>query len=156
MLALLGLAADSQARRQLSRDDPVGAARWIDGWVLVPFGTAIAAACGVIIFAVAVDPGDHPPLERKEIFSATSAALGAFLVAMFIKSAEEADEKWIGVRFKNNLERQFGNRFSRQQGQPASRGELAVKADAALGFSGWAHAARRRRAAVIAEELAKR
>jgi hypothetical protein len=90
------------------------------------------------IVAVALDPGDKPPVRRKEIFSAAAAAVGAFLVAAFIKDAEEADEKWIGARFKKRFQARYRKRFPRQDGQPASPAELAVISEADLGFSGGA------------------
>lgn len=129
------------------------ATRWIYGWALAPFAWAIGAAAAVIIVAVALDPGKDPPVERKEIFSAAAAALGAFFVAMFVKDAEEADEKWVGSRFKKRFQARFGNRFPRQPGQPASRGEQAVKEEAVFGFSGWGAAARKQRATIVKEEL---
>jgi hypothetical protein len=152
---LLGLGADYLAQRELDHDDPVAATKWIYGWALVPFALAIAGAGAVIVVAVALDPGEKPSVERKEIFSAAAATVGAFLVAAFIKDSEEADEKWIGTRFKRKFQARFSDRFPRQPGGPATRGELAVKEEAALGFSGWSREARRQRAEVVEEELAK-
>jgi hypothetical protein len=152
---LLGLAADQWTKRKLEDDDPLAATKWVYGWALVPFALAIAAAGAVIVAAVALDPGDEPPVERKEVFSAAAAAVGAFLVSMFIKNAEEADEKWIGARFKKRFQARFPDRFPRQPGQPAPPGELAVKSEADLGFSGWGRAAREQRAKIVAEELTK-
>jgi hypothetical protein len=152
---LLGLAADQWTKRELAADDPVGATKPAYGWALVPLAFAIAAAGAVIIIAVALDPGDKPPAERKEIFSAAAAAFGAFLVSMFVKDAEEADEKWIGARFKKRFQERFRDRFPREPGGPASRGELAVRSEADLGFSGWGRVARKQRAAIVAEEIGK-
>jgi hypothetical protein len=59
------------------------------------------------------------------------------------KDAEEADEKWIGARFKKRFQARYRKRFPRQNGQPASPAELAVIAEADLGFSGWGRAARK-------------
>jgi hypothetical protein len=66
----------------------------------VPFSWAVAGAAAAIIMAVELDPGDKPSVERKEIFWAAAAALGVFVVAAFVKDAEEADDKWLGSRFK--------------------------------------------------------
>jgi hypothetical protein len=155
---LLGFGADYIARREINNDDPVAATKWIYGWALAPFAWAIAAAAAVIIVAVELDPGKEPPVERKEIFSAAAAALGAFFVAMFVKDAEEADEKWVGARFKKRFQARFANRFPRPPGpdQAATRGELAVNEEAVFGFSGWNAAARKERAKIVKEELAKR
>lgn len=154
---LLGLLADYLAQRKLKRDDPVAATKWINGWALVPFALALAAAGAVIIVAVALDPGDKPPVERKEVFSAAAAAVGAFLVAMFVKDAEEADEKWVGGRFKKRFQTRFGDRFPRPPGQATpTDGELAVRSEADLGFSGWGSASRKRRAEIVARELKKK
>jgi hypothetical protein len=153
--AAVGLAADYQAKRAIDRDDPVRASKWINGWILVPLALGIAAAGAVIVIAVLLDPGDNPSVERKEVFSAASAALGAFLVAMFVKDAEQADEAWVGDRFRRKVQKRFRDRFPREPGKPATRGELAVLDDAALGFAGWGRDARERRAQIIAEELPK-
>lgn len=151
----LGYGTDYLAGRALKNDDPVGATKWIYGWALAPFAWAVAAAAAVIIVAVELDPGKEPPVERKEIFSAAAAALGAFFVAMFVKDAEDADEKWVGNRFKKRFQGVFGNRFPRQPGQgSASRGEQAVKEEAVFGFSGWGAAARKQRATIVKDELA--
>jgi hypothetical protein len=151
---VLGLAADQWTKRTLARDDPVAATKWIYGWALVPFAVAIGAAGAAIVLAVALDPGDKPPVKRKEVFSAAVAAVGAFLIAAFIKSADEADEKWVGSRFKKRFQARFRDRFPREQGKPASQAELAVLSEADLGFSGWGRAARSRRAEIVAQELA--
>jgi hypothetical protein len=153
---LLGFGADQMTKRKLDDDDPLAAIKWAYGWALIPFAFAIAAAAVVIIVAVALDPGDKPPVRRKEIFSAAAAAVGAFLVAAFIKDAEEADEKWMGARFKKRFQARYRKRFPRQDGQPASPAELAVISEADLGFSGWGRAARKQRAEIVASALGSR
>ena len=150
---LLGFGLDRVAQRKLDADDPVAATKWIYGWAFVPFAIAVAAAGAVIIVAVRLDPGDKPPVERKEVFSAAATAIGTFLVAMFVKGADEADETWVGARFKKKFQARFRGRFPRQAGQAASLGEVAVESEQDLGFQGWGAAARKQRAQIVAEEL---
>jgi hypothetical protein len=154
LIAVLGgLACDRRARTRLAKDDPVSAAKWINGWFLVPFALALIAAGLVIIVAVALDPGSMPPPQRKEVFSAAAAAIGAFLVAAFVKGAEEADDEWVGDRFKKRFQARYGGTFPTPQGGTAPDAQLAVKSDADLGFSGWGRSARKRRAEIVARAL---
>jgi hypothetical protein len=151
LAGIAGLAADFMAKRKLDHDDPISATKWIYGWGLLPLSLGIAAAAAVIVIAVALDPGDKPPADRKEIFSAASAAFGAFLVSAFIKDAETVDETWIGPRFKKRFQERFKNRFPRVT--PASAAELAVQSYQDLGFEGWKGPARLLRAQIVAEAL---
>lgn len=92
-----------------------------------------------LVFNSSYSAGDKSPsasCSLSEVFSAAVATVGAFLVAAFVKSAEEADEKWVGARFKLRFQARFRDRFRRPPGQPASDAELALKSEADLGFSG--------------------
>jgi hypothetical protein len=52
------------------------------------------------VIGVEWNAGKDAPVEREKILAAAVASTGAFLTAAFIKGAEEADEKWVGARFK--------------------------------------------------------
>jgi hypothetical protein len=149
-IGLLGYLLDAVARRKLNHDDPVGAARWTNGWLLVPIAIGIAASGAAIVIAVEWNAGKDAPIEREKILAAAVASVGAFLTAAFIKNADEADEKWIGARFKKLFQAHYNPRF--RPGQPTSDAEKAVRAEAALGFSGWGRAARKRRAEIVAAD----
>lgn len=148
VVALVGLGIDWFARRKLNDDDPVAAAKWINGWVLVPLAIGASATAAAIVLAVEWNAGKDAPLEREKLFAAAIAAVGAFLTAAFIKGAEEADEKWVGARFKKLFQTHYIPKL--KPGQMADNVEKAVRAEAALGFSGWGRSARNQRAEIVA------
>jgi hypothetical protein len=150
---VLGFCGDQMTRRTLAHDKPVAATKWVYGWSLVPLSFAIGAAGAVIVIAVSLNP-DSGSNTRKEIVSAAVAAVGAFLVAAFVESAGDADENWIGGRFKKRLQERYKDSFRRDANEPASEAELAVKEDAVLGFQGWGRDARKKRAQILADWLA--
>lgn len=145
---LIGGAFDSAAQSALSKDQPEMAAKRIRGWVLAPVALAVLAAGAAIVIGVEWDPGEGASTQQKELAAAAIAAVGAFLVSAFIKNAEEADEKWIGGRFKKRFQARYNNRF--RSGSPADR---AVSSSASQGVEGWGESARERRASIVAVAL---
>lgn len=148
VIALLGFVLDFLARRKLDGGDPVGFRRRLEWWLLVPFAIGAVAAAVAIVLAVEFNAGKDASVEREKILSAFVAALGAFLTAAFIKGAEEADDNWVGMRFKKLFQAHYNPKF--KAGEPTTDAELAVRSEAALGFSGWGRAARKRRAEIVA------
>lgn len=129
-------------------EDPVGAVKLMEWFVLVP-GTVVAVVSGVLIGSgVFLEPAANASVETKKLLAATSAAVGGFLTAAFVKSAEDADAEWVGEVVKAEFVKAYATRFA-----PGSNGAKALTSNISKGISGWGRAARRLRAEAIKAAL---
>lgn len=144
----IGWAQFWRGRRRLPAN-PVGAVKLMEWFVLVP-GVVVAAVSGLLIgLGVFLEPAKEASLETKKLLAATSAALGGFLTAAFVKSAEDADAEWVGEIVKAELLKAYEERFD-----PGSDGAKALTSNVWRGLSGWGREARGRRAEEIGRVLA--
>jgi hypothetical protein len=117
---------------------------------LAPLAWSALAAAAAIWVAIQFEPPEDlkPSIETKQLLSAGAGALTAFLTTAFIKSGEEADEKWIAARVKSAFEEKYQGYF-----MPGSPGQLAVFSPGWDG-GGWGWPVRYERAKAIADALA--
>lgn len=148
VFVLLGYLLDYEAGQALKADDPRKGARLIWGWIFAPLSIGVLVAGLLIVAAVGLEPAKKATIETQKLLSASLAAISAFGVAAFVKDAEEADESWIGKRFKTRFQSAYSDRFDSES--PAER---AVLSGADQGFDGWGHEAREARAGVVADAL---
>jgi hypothetical protein len=132
----------------------------VEFWVLTPLAAA-AALTALLILAKAWSTAQHVPgvaeADSKEIIDALSTTLVAFVGAIILKAADDADEEWTAPRFSRLLEDHFKQGVGANAGSvyhydPAARPELesALVADVFPGGAGWSFSARRKRIDIIA------
>jgi hypothetical protein len=146
---VFGLAAYWRGNQLLTRRKPVDAVKYLEWGVLVP-GAVVAVVSGLLIGAgVFLEPSGTASVETKKLLAASLAAIGGFLTASFIKSAEDTDAEWTGVLVKEAFLDKYGD--SLPQGSDAWK---ALYSGSWRGLTGWGKADRRRRAEIIGDPAA--
>lgn len=135
--------------RAAVRSSPVSAIPRIEARILV-FGAIAAGASALLIFVgVEFEPDKQASEQTKQLLAASAGALTAFITALWVKNAEEADEEWISSTVRADFHREFADVFPND-----SPGANAVFAGDFGGESGWGREARRVRAEAVAGALA--
>jgi hypothetical protein len=134
--------------------DPVGAV-WLMPWrILVPAVIAAAAAGVAIIVTVELTlpdktaSGAPTPTSTKEIVTALSTAITAFLSAAFIDWTGDGDDSRLADWIRDTFQEKYENVFA-----SGTTGANLVYSSYVGG--GWGAAARKKRAEGIAQELQK-
>lgn len=157
-----GFALEKLGRRKLtsSSPDPETGVRLMGWWVLVPSGIAAVASALVIIVAVLLAAPDDASNASKELLSALTAGVTAFLTTMWIDPSEEVDST-VGGRIQSACFNAFSARVETPNTRLAQVLNDVVFPDPATTESGknvgtvddWSHKGRLLRAKVIAQEL---
>ncbi len=147
LLAITTVAVSAAGRARIPHD-PVRGVRLM-AWRAVSLLLMAGSAAAVLIaIGVWLEPAKDASTETKKLLAASVAALTAFITALSIKKAENADEAWIAKGVKSAFEKEFRGRFAEN-----SRGQRAVFEGSFEGNEGWGPSARRARADAVAAEL---
>ncbi len=165
--AIVGLGADQFGRAKLWRH-PRGASRWLELWVLWPASLAAVTTAALVVLKARLDDWHAPGLtaavtsdQNKVVIDAISTTIAAFLGAIILKAAADADEEWTGPHFRDVV-----NRFFRAVDRPGAPNRIyeydpatkpgldqALNSDEFGGASGWGFSARRKRARIISKAI---
>lgn len=133
--------------------DPLRAVRMMEFWVLSPAAVSALAAMIVVAVSVALTAPKGTPTATKELLTATSGALTAFLTSAFIDWTGDKDDS----RTANRIRDQFYAHYQRADTshtpgrhdnvyyfEAGSVGERWVYSNEFGGITGWGYDARRR------------
>lgn len=159
-LAAVGVIADQIGRRLLPAN-PVASVWWLQWWILIPIALAVAGSAAVVVLTVELtlpeDVTPKPTTETKELVGAISTGITAFITAAFIAWTEDDKDSSLADHVRGAFWDKYTRPEKAKSGQHAfaagSPGELWVYSEAYGGAEGWGRAARRKRAAGVAEEL---
>jgi len=143
-------------------------AGWLsEAWVLKPLSMA-AGITAVLIIAKAWSSGRSvpgvPTADSKEIIDAVSTTLVAFVGAILLKAAADADDEWAAPHFKKLLGKHFKADVAGvstdevlyyNPEEKEDRLKRALTYENFPGGAGWSFSARRKRVAIIEEEVKK-
>jgi hypothetical protein len=156
-----GFALEKLGRRKLtsSSPQPETGVRLMQWWVLVPSGIAAVASAIVIIVAVFLAAPKDASNANKELLSALTAGITAFLTTMWIDPSGDVDST-VGVRIQSACFDAYSARVGTPNTRLAQVLNEAAFADPATdsgknvgSLADWSHKARLLRAKVIAQEL---
>jgi hypothetical protein len=140
---------------------PVMAVKVLEWWLLVPAVIAAAAAAAVIVVTVVLTVPDKTATDTKEVVAALSTGITAFITAAFISWAGDDKDSTLGDHIRDVFQTKYKEAGTSQDDSSViyfpseSRGLRWAYSEEFGGIEGWGRKARRKRAAGIAEEIAK-
>jgi hypothetical protein len=159
-LIVLGVIIDAAGRAALP-DHPKAALHLLEGWVLIPIALAVLASAAVVVLTVELTLPDSgpskPTTETKELVSAVSTGITAFLTAGFIAWTEDDKDSSLADHVKASFQDKYTRSGTPKKGahvfRAESAGERWVFSENYAGADGWGGKARAMRATGIAHEL---
>lgn len=145
----IGGVALQMGQRALSgtRPRPLRSVSWLTWSALIPASAGAAVACAIILVGIEV-PKDTWSAQTKGLVAAATGAATTYMVAAFVKGAEDADAGWVGAAVRRAFQKTFTGRFAE-----GTEARDAVSSE--FRFRGWGREARRERAHAIEQELGR-